>query len=256
MQLSAHECAVWASLAYNTPDAIRTMWQEGSLKGCIAEPIALVSDIVGMQCFLFQLNSGYIASVRGTVNIQDIVDDIDVKTTLFRAVPGAMVHAGFYAQYSILYYMLQLHLLAPTSIAFVGHSMGAAVAQLCALSMALQWKDQGHVQSVAFGCPKTGNSAFASAFQSTFPAEDRASFQFSSDPVPKMLWERPYVQAAPLTYVGPIDYFPTLPVMTRARDHHVNNYRGFDVVTSKPAPLQHTLRALGLWTGNMLLRLI
>ncbi|MEW5319665.1 MAG: hypothetical protein WDW38_010805 [Sanguina aurantia] len=111
--------------------------------------------------------------------------------------PHALIHAGFYslwAQSELLPGVTQavaglLALHPDAALYSVGHSMGAAVAQLCALDMKFMY-NISHVGCYTYGAPRVGNQAY----QELFNLQIAESWRFTHG--------RDIVPSVPLQYMG------------------------------------------------------
>lgn len=89
--------------------------------------------------------------------------------------PGVRVHAGFWSSYSSLQADVRatiqgLKIPSNKKLHIVGHSLGAAMACLAAMDLATAGivpRPQIHITT--FGCPRVGNSKWASIFDVMFP---------------------------------------------------------------------------------------
>eukprot|EP01116_Phalansterium_solitarium_P003896 TRINITY_DN14731_c1_g1_i1.p1 TRINITY_DN14731_c1_g1~~TRINITY_DN14731_c1_g1_i1.p1 ORF type:complete len:318 (-),score=91.12 TRINITY_DN14731_c1_g1_i1:369-1262(-) len=114
-----------------------------------------------------------IFSFRGTeINSIDnwITDLTFAKTTVWNNVPGALVHEGFYDAYLAIfdqvhaaadYYALNYPALP---FVFTGHSLGAALAELCAVDIATNGSYVGPYTVWNVGAPRVGNDVFAQLY--------------------------------------------------------------------------------------------
>ncbi|MEW5299856.1 MAG: hypothetical protein WDW36_002830 [Sanguina aurantia] len=120
-----------------------------------------------------------------------------ITCTPSRRPPHALIHAGFYslwAQSELLPGVTQavagLLVLHPDAALYsVGHSMGAAVAQLCALDMKFMY-NISHVGCYTYGAPRVGNQAY----QELFNLQIAESWRFTHG--------RDIVPSVPLQYMG------------------------------------------------------
>ncbi|MGN1121761.1 MAG: lipase family protein [Eubacteriales bacterium] len=77
---------------------------------------------------------------------------------------GIRVHEGFLKTYKSV--RKQIHALIPSGscrVTVTGHSLGAALAVLCAVDVQYNFP-QKDVQAYVFGCPRVGNAAFARSY--------------------------------------------------------------------------------------------
>ena len=131
-------------------------------------------------CAVFRAGGQAWVSFRGTFNQAELREDFDVaQTTVTLAggltpVPGVpppanggcaglCVHRGFLADYLVFQDRVAAWLAAQAGVStlyITGHSLGAAVACLCAADLATRRPDLA-VRLVTFGTPRAGNAAFA-----------------------------------------------------------------------------------------------
>jgi triacylglycerol lipase len=94
------------------------------------------------------------------------------------------IHSGFYNDYSkIKDFIRQECDRSGLDKAIVhGHSKGAAIATLCALDLAYNFKEK-YISGFVEGSPRVGNKAFVESFQKYLP--DFSNFEFGSDLIPQ-----------------------------------------------------------------------
>lgn len=82
------------------------------------------------------------------------------------------VHKGFYYKYlsvSTFIYSTVSNIIknlgtsSQLNLRITGHSLGGALAQICAVSLKLDFREKVHIMCHTFGNPRAGNSKFASA---------------------------------------------------------------------------------------------
>jgi len=135
------------------------------------------------------VNSTIVASFRGTVGWENILEDIEFWTvTDYPDFPGAMVHYGFHSDY--LSVQAKVHAavdqalqLCPhcTSAVCTGHSLGAALSGFCATDLALRYP-QLAVSVKNFGMPRIGNEIYANNSNRVLASSWRMVYW--DDPVP------------------------------------------------------------------------
>eukprot|EP00163_Fabomonas_tropica_P014738 TRINITY_DN267_c0_g1_i14.p1 TRINITY_DN267_c0_g1~~TRINITY_DN267_c0_g1_i14.p1 ORF type:complete len:278 (-),score=42.62 TRINITY_DN267_c0_g1_i14:347-1180(-) len=149
-------------------------------------PCKQVSGMQVEQTFAFPSTAtygyiGYIQSqnlivvaFRGTTptsSLQSILQDLKFfKTDPLWGIPGALVHKGFYESYisaqsvvhSAVSSLLQDYPSAQVGV--FGHSLGGAMATLCALDLVLNVRITQMSSVVTVGQPRVGNQAFASFY--------------------------------------------------------------------------------------------
>lgn len=138
-----------------------------------------------------------IVALRGSASVVDIILDAQILTVPIlapgiKAPSGTKVHAGFLAAWDsvalqvimLLRAQLRLHP-DTTAIVTTGHSLGGALALLCALSAAGSFPSKT-IRTYSYGAPRTGNATFAKFVQETLG--DRAHrVVHGNDGVPTMI---------------------------------------------------------------------
>eukprot|EP01084_Bolivina_argentea_P234959 395517_1 len=105
-----------------------------------------------------------VISFRGTHNIEDWMDDFDFIQVKYPGVTGGYIHKGFYDSWMEVLrgpVMLAAQELMNNNkgkeILITGHSLGASLAQICALdiaSYANQTNNDGVIYLYSFGSPR------------------------------------------------------------------------------------------------------
>jgi len=110
----------------------------------------------------FVLRDGVLA-FRGTEDLSDWMVDAEAIKREYAlslstfAVPGGKVHAGFLRRWEMIRSAVMAVLGQPQPLTITGHSLGGAMAALCAIELdAKGWP----VQVVTFGAPRVGDSDF------------------------------------------------------------------------------------------------
>jgi hypothetical protein len=119
---------------------------------------------------------------RGTEDMGDLKDDIDVRMSVFD--DNVRVHRGFYRQFEAIISRLETEI-GPDcqTIIFSGHSLGAGLASLGAFHFSFALP-QAVIKCYTFGSPRVGNHAFVEKFQERIPHHSRL-YNFD-DPVPML----------------------------------------------------------------------
>jgi triacylglycerol lipase len=137
--------------------------------------------------FILESDRHVLIAFRGTTSGADAISDMIARQTPFRFVSGAGdTHRGFTSIYgSTRKQLLDIlkHLSPSKKLLITGHSLGGALATLCALDMAVHSPFK-HPIVCTYGAPRVGNPAFASAFNRTV-ANSRRIF-IEDDVVPKL----------------------------------------------------------------------
>lgn len=117
---------------------------------------------------------------------------------------GIAVHAGFHAGYELLRRRIMRALPREKGINLfiTGHSLGGAMAQLMALDIAANKRDDfASLTVITSGAPRVGNAGFKSAFERLVP--DNLRIIVNHDPVPSVPWvEGLYRQAGKSLVIG------------------------------------------------------
>lgn len=143
-------------------------------------------------------NSIYV-SFRGTESLDNWLVDADafkMNYTTWPECADCEVHAGFYkavksVESDIISEVSRLKTLYPSyAVKSVGHSLGAALAHLTALSLL---KNGFETSLLNFGQPRVGNKAFAAFSQSVMPNQWRVVHHKDIVPhSPSMDWPQSY----------------------------------------------------------------
>lgn len=140
------------------------------IKNCnYGNEIIKISDINGTQCYI-GISPPYMRiTFRGTDSDADWRLDMrfwqreipyDNTSTKIR------VHSGFISAYKSENVRNKIHTFIKPDICNIqitGHSLGAALAVLCAVDLQYNFPDKDY-EVVLFGCPRVGNAAFARSY--------------------------------------------------------------------------------------------
>lgn len=224
--------ALLVDAAYNEPEAklfleyARATFCEGSRiaawdcgESCLAAPVlpgqvryippggtwavqGLVAAIPGFAA------GTCVVGFRGSVNLANYLADANIVKTSWPqdgtwTCPGCLVHSGFAQAYAELRggVTQALRDLGCKQAVAVGHSLGAAVAQLAALDIRAGLGLPGP-SPYLYGCPKVGNALFADVFNEAFgntTAPSAWRVVHFKDPVPHL---PPEVWKTGLVHVG------------------------------------------------------
>eukprot|EP01138_Halocafeteria_seosinensis_P010606 gb/GECG01010831.1/.p1 GENE.gb/GECG01010831.1/~~gb/GECG01010831.1/.p1 ORF type:complete len:320 (+),score=30.57 gb/GECG01010831.1/:1-960(+) len=148
-----------------------------------------------------------VISFRGTIpsSIQDWIDDLYfTEEAPYPYCSGCKVHSGFYDTYSALKPQIKealndLGVDSSTNIQITGHSLGAALAALCAFDL----RHEGYTvhQVFTFGQPRVGNKEFAETFSSTVHQSTTYRVVHWADIVAQLPWQS--------TFGVPFHHVPT-----------------------------------------------
>jgi len=142
-------------------------------KALHAAGIALISwyDVKDTQGFLAAKDGKLYLTYRGTESFNDWITDINYVKTNFMG--GGRTHLGFTEAFNWVGELIahDLEDFPETPKIVVGHSLGAALAQMASIKFNIP---EGYV----FGCPRVGNSAFTDRVSKRFHR-----FEHLTDPV-------------------------------------------------------------------------
>lgn len=139
--------------------------------------------------------SSVVVAFAGTdpLSIQNWIDDLDFFKTPYPGCEddGCKVHEGFLATWqsvqtqvrSAVDSMIAAH--PSAALRVTGHSLGGAVAQLCALDLAVT-QGARPTSLTTFGQPRTGNEEFTAYFESTLSGLPVWRLTHRKDPVPHL----------------------------------------------------------------------
>lgn len=215
------QCATWSQMAYSdkpvgqTPELTKMTYL--TCEGCDAQGI------------IFDVTDGgaLVLAVRGTTSAMDMLCDVQVLQTLFDGMPDVFVHDGFNDQFKALNGITDTriteHLLAGGQFVCTGHSLGAGVAALFAVSYAVRFP--GKVSYFGYGSPRQGNAVFSQLMSSRTLLAIIVKNQ--RDPVcasiPAVRLPSRYSHAGTLMMIG-TDPSPGLPDPSHIRDHDIARY--------------------------------
>lgn len=115
-----------------------------------------------------QLNTLF-TSFRGSSNIQNWIDDIQIEHHCIDKTNNICIEAGFYKLYEDLYPFVYNKIdklsqkYKTNNLLLTGHSMGASIASLFAYNLS---KNNYNITIVTFGSPRVGNYNFVKDFVS------------------------------------------------------------------------------------------
>jgi len=133
-----------------------------------------------------------VVAIRGTATAFDGITDLNGAAT--PGPTGFTVHAGFMRVYDSIEVALMAALRGsnPSTLHVVGHSLGGAIANLVAATLAA--KRVAEVKLYTFGAPRTGFNGFSRALTQTVGADNIHRVYNISDVVP-MVPLFPYIHA-------------------------------------------------------------
>jgi predicted lipase len=136
---------------------------------------------------------------------------------------GAKMHRGFAAAY--LSVREQIHDYVRThaisGITVTGHSLGGALATLCAVDIQYNFSEQVKIAAYTFGAPRVGNSGFRESFNRRVP--DSYRFVYGMDVVPAL--PRPWQGYRHVDQEQRLGRRFSLNFLSqRFKDHEITNY--------------------------------
>lgn len=156
-----------------------------------------------------------VIAIRGTSDWDDMVCDVNVAMVPMDAsehrMDGVCVHSGFMRQLHGLRQTIDSSILAwRGDVLLVGHSLGAAVAALGALTLSMR-RPAGTVAWIGVGCPRVGNTAWKDVFDSH--VQIRSRVVNGRDPVPKvpLALTHGYEHVGDVHRIGEADPAPGIP---------------------------------------------
>ena len=155
-----------AAMAAANPDAQR-----------LAHETVTESSVFGLICWNAAEKTALVA-IRGTATLQDWLSDIDAPLVPDRSVPSAgMVHMGFHLVYehirdSILDGLAK-NCMGATKLYVTGHSLGGALAVLCAMDLVANSPVGVVPEMHTFAGPRVGDQTFVNSVNAAVPVCNR-----------------------------------------------------------------------------------
>lgn len=132
--------------------------------------ITIIDDSeTGMQCWLRQESSLLTITFRGTDSNTDRKNDLSFFKKVIpygNTCSKIRVHSGFLSAYKPDRIRKRIHCCITDQVKRVqiaGHSLGAAMAVLCAVDLQYHFPDLDY-EVALFGCPRVGNRAFQKSY--------------------------------------------------------------------------------------------
>lgn len=180
------------------------------------------------QSIIFDHTDGtLVVAVRGTNSAEDMLCDIRVRQTLLEDIPDVFVHEGFNIHFKALSGIMNTriirHLTAGGRLVCTGHSLGAGVAALFAVSYGIRFP--GHVSYFGYGSPRQGNTVFSQLMMSQTSLA--IIVKNMRDPVcasiPAICLPSQYEHAGTPLHIGS-DPSPDMPDILHIGDHKIVKY--------------------------------
>jgi len=165
----------------NLASAIASAQGIEALYGGAIRPNVVARETDTQALVLKQPDGRFAIVFPGTASLHDALTDVEIGKEHWG---GGKVHHGFLKAYDSVHQGI-LALLPPgASLVIAGHSLGGALATLCADLL----DETYHVADViTFGSPRVGNGAFARAYNARL-ADLTVRLVNAEDPVPHLPW--------------------------------------------------------------------
>lgn len=136
---------------------------------------------------------------------------------------GALMHKGFVAAYFAVREQIHNYITnsAVTNIVATGHSLGGALATLCAVDIQYNFSDKVTIEAYTYGAPKVGNDGFRDSYNQRVPNSYR--IVHGMDIVPELpRWWQGYRAVDKEFRIG--QRFSVNFVTQRFKDHAIDRY--------------------------------
>lgn len=122
------------------------------------------------KCLVFSNDQTLYLVIRGSANLYDWIQDLKFSSSnlTINDISIGDIHSGFKECYLNVIDEIKAIVKSEMkeNIIFLGHSLGGAIAELCALDLRLQYSDI-NFQLITFGCPKVGNIVYTNYYNRT-----------------------------------------------------------------------------------------
>lgn len=214
--------------------------------GITVKPILLSDPKTDTQCAILQDGATAIIVFRGSESSQDwetdfntrlertqfdqkVIQDLIVepkeKTYPYSGASrsGALMHRGFVAAYFSVRDQIHDYIRnsAVSSLVITGHSLGGALATLCAVDIQYNFSDKVTIETYTYGAPKVGNDGFQDSYNQRVPNSYR--IVHGMDLVPELpRWWQGYRAVDKEIRIG--QRFSLRIVSQRFKDHAIDRY--------------------------------
>ncbi len=174
------EAALLARSCYQSPDEAQ---ESGKRLGFEFEDLSLEES----EVYVFSRPDATVVAFRGTDGIADLITDLKVKKRSIKMsglLNGAKIHRGIDEHLGVVRdFVIDRARMADSPLVYVGHSLGAGVAQVAALEAACAEIKVSAV--ITFGGMRPGNKSFVRAYNSRL-GEVTRRYRQALDPVPNL----------------------------------------------------------------------
>ena len=133
------------------------------------------------QLHIKQINEKLIIVFRGTTSVKDWRYDLEILRSSVDFLENTFVHSGFLRQYKSVRSVIHSQINKKVKkVICCGHSLGSALATICALDIKLRYPDI-NVGYLGCGGPRVGGPRFVKLFNSKIDASYR--FVANKDPI-------------------------------------------------------------------------
>ncbi|MBE9169181.1 lipase family protein [Pleurocapsales cyanobacterium LEGE 06147] len=214
--------------------------------GLTEDPVLISDDSTDTQCAILRDGTEIIIVFRGSESSFDWETNLDTQQERAefeqkvireeivaeqekvypyeeKSDSGALMHRGFIRAYfsvreRIHEYIRNREL---SSVTTTGHSLGGALATLCAVDIQYNFSNQVSIEGYTFGAPKVGNDGFRESFNRRVP--DNYRFVHGMDIVPELpRWWQGYRHVDKEFRIG--RRFSVNFLSQRFRDHAIAQY--------------------------------
>ena len=217
-----------ARLAYTTPtgpaiDAVHEI--------DVSAKKAFFYSCSGAEYFTIVYEDKLVFSFRGSSSPSDFIADASFYMTplhLNATQAPSLVHNGFYAQWNSIQFEVMASIITfcrsredPPQIVCVGHSLGGALATLCAAAAKSVLGARIRMHCETYGSPRVGNSLFAAAFDETVDTSLRVVNGNDAVTLMPHMW---YVHVKGLFEIGKKSSSIWCSWFGKVEDHYLNSY--------------------------------
>lgn len=136
---------------------------------------------------------------------------------------NARMHRGFVSAYFSVRESIHTYIKTHTTprIIVTGHSLGGALATLCAVDLQYNFPKQIQIETYTFGAPRVGNAGFRESFNRRLPRSYRIIYGMDIVPALPRVWQG-YRHVGTEVRLG--NRWSWNFLTQRFRDHRISNY--------------------------------